>query len=282
MCTPERGATSPSPRSACPVSIDSVALSRNGRTLAIGCDGPPTNADNTGRGAQLVARMDIASTPPRLLSVDPAGLSVDALSVSPDGRTVVVAEEDHAGGGFQVMTLVNDHLRGAEIDRANGNFVGPAAFAADGRELVTAFSDGRVVLWRISASGLQRDQLATTGIAGITSLAFSPDSSELAAGDSEGRVRIWDLPSQALLGTVTQQPWSLDSLAFTPDGRSLIAGSAGSTDDGNAAGSVISLAADVPSWIHAACAIVNRNLSAAEWRQFAPTVAHRSTCPGPR
>ena len=35
------------------------------------------------------------------------------------------------------------------------------------------------------------------------------------------------------------------------------------------------------AWVDAGCRLVNRNLSAAEWEQFAPGLPYQRTCPRP-
>ncbi len=268
------------PPAACAASLTSVALSGDDRTLAVGCEGRALDPAKPGDQATTVARIDISTARPRVLSVDSTTLRPHRLVVSPDGRTIVVAEEEHAGAAFQIMRLVGNHLEGGPTEPANGGFVGPAIFSPKGRELATSYSDGRIVLWRLGPRGLERVQLAATGPDAVTSLAFSPDGSALAVGDSAGGIRLWDSATAALLGRITRQQQNIDSMGFLTDGRTLIALSSASSDAAGPPGSLVSVAVDRSAWIRAACSIVNRNLTPTEWRQFLPTATYRPTCPG--
>ncbi|WP_026082721.1 WD40 repeat domain-containing protein [Mastigocladopsis repens] len=76
---------------------------------------------------------------------------------------------------------------------------------------------------------------------GINCLAFSQrgnngDASALVASGSRGETKLWDLTKGELIGTLSEQPWILsglvdevNSLAFSPDGQTLVSAGADST-----------------------------------------------------
>jgi len=76
---------------------------------------------------------------------------------------------------------------------------------------------------------------------GINCLAFSPGvkngtTSPLVASGSRGETKLWDLTKGELMGTLSESPWTLSglvdevtSLAFSPDGQTLVSGGADST-----------------------------------------------------
>src|SRR4029077_6391567 len=62
----------------------------------------------------------------------------------------------------------------------------------------------------------------------VTPLSFSPDGRWLAGGSESGRVVVWDTATWDVARTwVAVQGGKVDSLAFTPDSRSVVAGGAG-------------------------------------------------------
>lgn len=75
---------------------------------------------------------------------------------------------------------------------------------------------------------------------GINCLAFQPswkngDSPILVSG-SRGEIKLWDLTKGELVATLSEHPWILpglvdevNSLAFSPDGQTLVSGGADST-----------------------------------------------------
>jgi hypothetical protein len=84
--------------------------------------------------------------------------------------------------------------------------------------------------------------------------------------DVEGRRRL-DEPLRGHSGPV----WSV---VFSADGKTLASGSQDRK--------VILWDVNLRSWKRRACAIANRGLTHAEWRQFMPGQPHRRTCPETR
>jgi WD40 repeat protein len=116
---------------------------------------------------------------------------------------------------------------------AGGNCL---AFSSNGQWIATGGAEGRVIVW--DAATLQPSRVLTTEHgAAIYSLAFAPGSQILAAGGcaqvrdqyfcERGEVRLWHAGTGQPLGDplVGHQDWVL-SLAFSPDGETLISGGA--------------------------------------------------------
>jgi len=114
-----------------------------------------------------------------------------------------------------------------------------AAFAAGGRELLTAGSDGTVYMWDLRMRrvlGRLQDQGCTTA----TALAVSPDGARFAVGSDRGVVNVYraealrgagagaagsSLPAQPAAGEPERALMNLttriDQLSFSPDGQML-------------------------------------------------------------
>jgi hypothetical protein len=67
---------------------------------------------------------------------------------------------------------------------------------------------------------------------------------------------------------------SVNSVAFSPDGRALAAGYAG-----GGVGGVVLWDVDLESWQRLAGRIANRNFTRDEWRQYFPDKPYRQTFP---
>jgi WD40 repeat protein len=140
---------------------------------------------------------------------------ITAIALSPDGKTVASASNDH-------LARLWDTSTGKELILLNcPEGVTSLAFAPDGKRLATACRGPIIRLWD-PAPGNILFQLA--GRAGGTyRLLFSPDNKTLAAAGFDGTLQLWDVstrkvrPLPALGGQV-------HALAFSADGKRLAAG----------------------------------------------------------
>ncbi|MFI5460761.1 MAG: WD40 repeat domain-containing protein [Isosphaerales bacterium] len=154
-------------------------------------------------------------------------IHVTAVEYSPDGRKMAIG---HFGGVAKLLDL--GAAEAITLPQSHTGRVFELTFAPNGRTLATASpEDQRVLVWDV-ASGRERrtlafpDQIHRGGLP----LAFSPDGRRLAVGAVRltgrmGMIGIWDLDGDArpvMIGNVSN--WGLSSLAFTPDGRTIISG----------------------------------------------------------
>ncbi|MCB9933386.1 MAG: protein kinase [Planctomycetes bacterium] len=102
-------------------------------------------------------------------------------------------------------------------------------FSPDGRLVATGMSDGRVWVWSVETGHVA--QLLQLGKSPVHDVAFSPEGRYLAAGDENGQVRIWERDEASgqyaftdLEFTTGERRERVNSLEFSPDGRSLVAG----------------------------------------------------------
>jgi WD40 repeat protein len=217
-----------------------------------------------------VARLVISSAPATMAPVN-------AVAFSPNGEVLAAGGDDN---------LV--HLWSTTTDRSIGRLTGNAnavlalAFSLDGRTLASAGEDNTVRLWDV-ATDTQIHELDGPK-APAYSLAFSPDGQTLASASGDGTVRVWDLATGTALGVPLTGAavnssdagnLSFPSVAFSPDGRTLVAAGAGNT---------IRRWSDVlwrtPAQLEpAVCGLLSGGLSRAEWARYAVGVSYRATCP---
>jgi WD40 repeat protein len=184
--------------------LTDVTLSADGKTVAAGCTASLVWAWDVGTGKQLFE----ARTPSYPGEV----------AFAPDGKAVAAG----LVGGHVVLL---DPETGKETQRwtAHKTQVNRVAFAPDGKSLATTARDGTLKIWDtsgkelFSAGGLQNPF--------YTPLAFSPDGKMVATADygPKGKVHGWDPSTGQETFTVEAPVNGASGLAFTPDGKTLVA-----------------------------------------------------------
>jgi WD40 repeat protein len=136
-------------------------------------------------------------------------------ALSPDGRLVATAAADRTA-------RVWDAVSGKPLTPPlhHGMRVVRIVFSADGRRLLTTTDNGIVRVWDLAPRGLAQPLPALTAPG---PRALSPDGRLLADGDKAGWVEVKD----AVTRKVARGPWKLpgavSELAFSPDGRRVLA-----------------------------------------------------------
>jgi WD40 repeat protein len=169
--------------------------------------------------------------------------------------------------------FVRDLKSGSERSTRGGHegMVSGLAFNRDASLLATGGYDQRVGLWRLPDLRLEGDLRKGHSGTAHTIVAFNPATGQLVSSGSDALVLLWppvNEPEQALPLLGHGRP--AYALAFTPDGRRLLAG------DGNQ--KVFLWDIDPALWRQRACRMVNRNLTADEWRTYGGPGPYQETC----
>jgi sugar lactone lactonase YvrE len=147
---------------------------------------------------------------------------ITSMAVSPDGKTLAVSVN-------QAVKLY-DVATGIDLDTLPIQSVSTQdlAFSPDGKSLVIVDSSRGVIVWNL-ASKSEAKPFSEPAIYPET-FAFSLDGRLLAVGGwNEGnaaKIVLWDLNSGQWLRTFTGHENTVNAVAFSPDGRWLVSGSA--------------------------------------------------------
>lgn len=143
--------------------------------------------------------------------------AITALSVSPDGQTLVAAS-----GNGQISAIALNEAR--EIyTKSFTSKPNAIAVSSDG-QLIAAAMGNEIVLYRLQDGA--RVAILKGHVDTVSSLAINPDNKTLVSVSSGDRtIRVWDLEARELRETIGEEVGPESSVAFSPDGLFFVTGS---------------------------------------------------------
>ena len=191
--------------------VRSIALSPDGKLLAA-AGGPPQ------RGGEI--KIWDLQTQQLLRTLNGHKDCIYSVAWSPDGKLL-------ASGSYDKMVKLWDAATGQIIKNLQDHIdaVFAVAFSPDGKHLASGSQDRSVKIWDI-ATGQRLYTLSDSGD-GLTSITYSPSGKQIAAAGYDKTIYVWDLGDSDghLAHSLIADEDSILSLAWTPDGKTLITSS---------------------------------------------------------
>jgi len=142
-------------------------------------------------------------------------LALAGWQISPTGKAQALVRV--LEGKYSGQTVLREHVGG----------VHRAAFAPNGKTVVTASRDTTARLWDV-ASGKELHVLREH-VGGVSSAAFAPDGKTVVTASGDKTARLWDVASGKELHVLRGHENWVNSAAFAPDGKTVVTASGDNT-----------------------------------------------------
>lgn len=145
--------------------------------------------------------------------------SVAAASYSHDGTMLITGSWDNSAKIWDAAT-------GKAIRKLEDGHVGAVndvCFSPDDKFILTAGSDGTIVLWKSSDGTQVRKFKGHTDA--VNSAEFSPDGMQFVSGSSDKTARVWDIETGKTTGVISGHQWAVLNAEYSADGKRIVTGS---------------------------------------------------------
>ncbi|MFM0017958.1 WD40 repeat domain-containing protein [Paraburkholderia azotifigens] len=188
----------------------------------------------------------------------------EVVAFSPDGRVLAVAGDD----GVVRLFRFGSQKPMIELPDPHKESVRQLAFSPDGKRLVSGGDEQMAILHDVESGQTVAKFGPHDGP--VDRLVFIGNGEALVSGDAKGERHVWDLRKGSQLARLRAAGGTVSSVDISPGGRRVAVLHEDQT---------VSLRNwDSESMLTDACAIANRNLDCAEWRQFMSGAPYRKTC----
>ena len=192
--------------------VVSVALSPNGKTIAMGSDDGPIHLHDL-------------DTSENKITLSGHKWQVQSLAFSPDGKTLV------SGSWDQTVRLWDaDTGEHKQTLTTHTNWVGSLAFSPDGKTISSGSRDGTIRFWDARTGNPKN--IITGHTSFIEDFAFSSNGQTIISGYSDGAIRLWNADTGEYIKTFNEfkdamSKGAVHNIQFTPDGKTLAWGDEG-------------------------------------------------------
>ncbi|HLP91642.1 MAG TPA: P-loop NTPase fold protein [Nostocaceae cyanobacterium] len=192
------------PFAVCDSGVFSLAVSPNGRHLAIGLENGTIEIWDL-RGYCITK------------SSTSHNAAVRSVAFSPDGQIIVSGSED--------KTIILWDLKGnpiAEPLQGHEDVVYSVAFHPYKEIIASSSEDYTIRLWNLEGNPISEPFQGHEGV--IFSIVFSPNGEIIASGAGDGTIRLWNLEGNPISEPFQGHEGAVYSIAFSPDGKMIISG----------------------------------------------------------